>query len=875
MLSWRTARRLPGLTVAALLVAGALAPSAVQAAGTDVTGGTPGRAAAPTPPPVKVVKHEIPAQAAPEAGKPLAEHEPGEPEHSHADHVVARLTDRRLKPFAMLGVTWKGGLESEDTVVEARWRSDGRWSAWTELHIELAPEEGGLPGTEPQWVESADGAEVRVLSARDARPTGLSLTTVEASEPDESAAAAGTVVAPAVTVSKPAIILRSTWGADSSSSCSSPIYGSTTRGAVIHHTAGSNTYTKAQSAGIVRATQAYHMKGRDWCDIGYNFLVDKYGQIFEGRAGGITKPVRAAHSGNDKVNQETMGVSLMGTFTSTEPSAEMKTAVVNLVSWRFAQYNLPAKGTYSLGGKTLNRIAGHRNVVSTACPGAMAYAWLSASGGLRDRVAGRLAGTSTAITAQVGGRAVSNVTATGFDLTWSSYPGATRYQVHVSTSSSRPTTCGTSCKTVTAPTSGSPRLAVRDLTAGKTYYAWVRAISSAGKAITVWQTTPKTVKLATAPTGDTVTVPSSRTIPVTGHGYGHGIGMSQHGAQGAAKQGVTYSKILSHYYPGTALGTKAGSIRVLISQDTSDSVVVAGRTGLTFRNVAANTKVALPTTAGGKTITRWQIVQLGSNKTRSTLQYRTDGGYLTFRNMVWVGDGQFEGPSTASTISLILPDGSAAKYRGALRSAVPYAGSWKRDTVDVVSIESYVRGVIAAEMPSSWMPEALKAQAVAARTYGVRSITSSRYYDICSTTSCQVYRGASSETTATNAAVSGTAGRILTYEGKPAFTQFSSSSGGYTAPGSQPYLKAVIDTWDDFSGNPHHTWTASVTASRIEKAYPAIGTLKQLKVLTRNGHGSWGGRVSTISLVGSTKTVTITGNQARTAFGLKSSWFRF
>ncbi|WP_082582142.1 SpoIID/LytB domain-containing protein [Aeromicrobium sp. Root236] len=881
MLSWRTARRTPGFSVAVVLVLGALMPSAAHAAGTEVTAGAPGRTAE-SPKAPKVAEHKIPTRAVPKAAKPHVDPEPGEPAHPGANHVVADLVDTRVHPFSMFGVTWKGGLPAADTVVEARWRTKGAWSAWTELDVDLAPGEGGRPGTEAQWVGSADAADVRVLSKSSARPVDLSLTTIDASTGTTDAAASSATTPTttndaitAATVSKPPIILRSAWGASPSDSCDSPRYGKTTLGAVIHHTAGSNTYTKAESASIVRATQAYHMKARDWCDIGYNFLVDKYGQIFEGRAGGIDKPVRAAHSGNDAVNQETMGVSLMGTYSETEPSDAMKSAVVKLVAWRFAQYKIPAKGTYSLGGKTLNRIAGHRNVVKTECPGAKAYAWLSASGGLRDRVASALAGTESAATATIGGRAATNVTSTGFDLSWTAYPGATRYQVHVSTSSTQPTTCGTSCRTITAPSTGTPKLAVRDLVAGKTYYAWVRAISSAGKAITVWQSTPKTVKLATAATGDTVTVPSTRKISLTGHGYGHGIGMSQYGAEGAARQGVAYDKILAHYYPGTRTGSKTGNIRVLISQDTSDSVIVVGRSGLTFRDVAAKKTLALPTTANGKTITRWQIVQVGDNKTKSALQYKTTGGYATYRSTRWTGDGQIEGPASSSILSLVMPDGSTVKYRGALRSAVPYAGSWSRNTVNLVTIESYVKGVIAAEMPASWHREALKAQAVAARTYGVRSILASRYYDICSTTSCQVYGGASRETTATTAAVTATAGKILTYDGKPAFTQFSSSSGGYSAPGSQPYLKAVSDAWDNWSGNANHTWTATVEAAKIEKAYSSIGTLKQLKITKRNGYGDWGGRVTSIDLVGSAKTVTISGDAARTALGLKSSWFRF
>ena len=335
---------------------------------------------------------------------------------------------------------------------------------------------------------------------------------------------------------------------------------------------------------------------------------------------------------------------------------------------------------------------------------------------------------------------------------------------------------------------------------------------------------------------------------------------------------MKYASILSRYYPGTTLGGRSGNIRVLISQDTTDSVDIAGRSGLVFRNVKAGTTMALPTTINGNTVTRWRILQVSSDKKQSTLQYRTTGDYTSYKATRWTGDGQFEGPSS---IALIMPSGSAVKYRGAIRSAVPSTGSTSRNTVNAVSIENYVRGVIAAEMPSSWMPEALKAQAVAARTYGVRSLTSTRYYDICSTTACQVYGGASQETANTDAAVQGTNGKILRYDGTTAFTQFSSSSGGYTSPGSQPYLKAVSDPWDNWSGNANHAWTTTVSAATIEKAYPAIGTLKQLKVTKRNGFGDWGGRVSTISLVGSAKTVTITGDNARWAFGLKSNWFRF
>lgn len=1032
MHSWRTARRISGLSVAAVLVLGMLMPSTAQAAGTEVTGGTPGKAAAPKPPAVKVAKTRVPAVA------------PG-----GASKVVAELPKTSTSKFRMIGVTWSRAGKAEGIKVEVRTRTNGAWSSWTLMDYDGDNGEPGNPGTDPLWIGKADGVAARVTSEVGA-PQDVRITTIDPGSDDEPAtvstasdtsfdgvARTSTAVDlgdgnPTYTP-KPTIITRSQWGASSGTSCDSPLTGDSTRGVVVHHTAGSNSYDKADSKAIVRATQAYHVKGRGWCDLGYNFLVDKYGQIFEGRRGGVDRAVRAAHSGNATVNTYTMGISMMGNYDVTRPSAALKSAMVKLVGWRLGTNYLKAKGTYSLGGKTLNRIAGHRNVVSTACPGRYAYAWLSQSGGLRDRVEAYMSkystpiktlytslGSSSAGAIYIGearsstgsrldaklkdlyaksgattARYVSGRIRTAYDgkrgpggvlgyprnnpvtssgtirqsfdnglvyavkdkstaysivsdvadtytklgahsgvlglptgstytvssdvlrsnfakgyivmtkstgktvaysssgkvittsstvvrpatvslptvkagvhsvrVYWTAVPNATTYDVCLMADKTQ-----TSCtRLVTKVTGTTAQLTDLKPTAGTDYYVKVRALDGGVKGS--WSSL-RGFNLLTATTADAVTVPSTRKITVQGHGYGHGIGMSQYGAQGAAKQGVKYASILSRYYPGTTLGGRSGNIRVLISQDTTDSVDIAGRSGLVFRNVKAGTTMALPTTINGKTVTRWRILQVSSDKKQSTLQYRTTGDYTSYKATRWTGDGQFEGPSS---IALIMPSGSAVKYRGAIRSAVPSTGSTSRNTVNTVSIENYVRGVIAAEMPSSWMPEALKAQAVAARTYGVRSITSTRYYDICSTTACQVYGGASRETANTDAAVQGTNGKILRYDGKTAFTQFSSSSGGYTSPGSQPYLKAVSDPWDNWSGNANHAWTATVSAATIEKAYPAIGTLKQLKVTKRNGFGDWGGRVSTISLVGSAKTVTITGDSARWAFGLKSNWFRF
>ncbi len=1087
--------------------------------------------------PAVVTEHAVPTsqERTVQKRRSAEEHDPtAKVEELEQGHLVAELPKTSMKDFSLVGVTWTKGLQADpaDTLVEVRTRSTkGTWTRWQEIHIE--PGESGRPGTEPLWVGSSDAVALRVLSSSDADVEGLSLATVDPGRSLETTPVAASV-------GQPSIILRSGWGARANTSCDSPRYGDATLGAVIHHTAGSNSYSKSDSASLVRGVQSYHMKSRGWCDIGYNFLVDKYGQIFEGRNGGITKPVRAAHSGNDAVNQETMGVSLMGEFSSSSPSAAMKTATANLVAWRFAQAGLPAKGTYKLGGKTLNRIAGHRNVVSTACPGAKAYAWLSASGGLRDTVEGLLdgaasvpaptgvkvtdygttslglawtavsgaakyqvkiskssdmsdatyvestspsatvsdlspftnyyyrvgvldadgtrvspytgspystttgsglkstgstsssvdvswsaspgaasyqlkisksssmssatykelkgtSGTLTGLSADTtyyvkigaldssGKRTTSlaapptmistgdttspttptglkstGATASTIDLAWSAVEGAAKYQVKLSKSSSmssakyftfstnsgtatglsasttyyakvavldkngeritsyaaapvavKTTAAGTSSGSTTptglkstasttstldlawSAVSGAAKYQVKlsrsssmssakyftfsknsgtatGLSASTTYYGKVAVLDKNGKRITSYSGTPATLATAAKASSakDTTSVPSSRTIAFKGHGYGHGIGMSQYGAEGGARDGAKYTEILDKYYTGTDLGSKSGDIRVLITADTSDSVLIEAKSGIVFRQ--GGTEITLPTTVGGDKVVRWMIVQRSSNKKQSVLQYRTTGGYTTYKSMVWTGNAQFE----ASSLTLVTPAGNRV-YRDTLRSALPSSGSSARNTVNVLSLENYTRGVVAREMPSSWHAEALKAQSVAARTYGARTMGSGGYYDICDTTSCQVYGGVSAETDATDAAIKATAGKILTYDGKPALAQFSSSSGGYTNTGSQPYLKAVSDGWDGWSGNKNHDWTISVKASTIEKKYSSIGTLKSLSVTKRNGHGEDGGRVSSLKLVGSKGSKTITGVDARWAFGLRSDWFAF
>jgi uncharacterized protein with LGFP repeats len=153
----------------------------------------------------------------------------------------------------------------------------------------------------------------------------------------------------------------------------------------VHHTASSNHYTAAQAPSIVRGIYAFHTQSRGWCDIAYNFLVDRYGNIYEGRRGGITRPVRGAHAGDYNLN--TTGIALVGNFTKAHPTRAMKHSLVQLIAWRMGTAYHGAYGHPRVHGSRFKRISGHRDAMSTSCPGNSVYAWLPT---LRQRVATRL-----------------------------------------------------------------------------------------------------------------------------------------------------------------------------------------------------------------------------------------------------------------------------------------------------------------------------------------------------------------------------------------------------------------------------------------------------------------------------------------------------
>jgi hypothetical protein len=283
--------------------------------------------------------------------------------------------------FNLVGLHWQGPGS-----VEFRTRSlSGRWSAWRpaapedEDRPDAAAREGSRPGWRlgnPYWTGLSDRLEVRTRGAvRRVRAHYVW-------SPLEGGAAPARSLAVA---EEPPIVPRLSWGANELIKRGTPSYAASVRFAVVHHTAGTNSYTAAQSAAIVRGIQVYHVRGNGWNDIGYNFLVDKFGQIFEGRFGGIEANVVGAHA--QGFNTGSTGVAVLGTYGGAGITAAARAALVELLAWRLDVAHVdPLRTLTALSGGNprfpsgvpvfLRGISGHRDTGFTDCPGARLYAAL-------------------------------------------------------------------------------------------------------------------------------------------------------------------------------------------------------------------------------------------------------------------------------------------------------------------------------------------------------------------------------------------------------------------------------------------------------------------------------------------------------------------
>jgi stage II sporulation protein D len=347
-------------------------------------------------------------------------------------------------------------------------------------------------------------------------------------------------------------------------------------------------------------------------------------------------------------------------------------------------------------------------------------------------------------------------------------------------------------------------------------------------------------------------------LVVRGAGFGHGVGMSQYGALGFAKRGQNHAFILGHYYAGTQLGKLGGASSVRVLLRTASQARFSGASGV----------------AGGRRL----------DPAQTYVAVRALGAAVALRSSGGRDLGTYESPlRIAGSAGGVRLRGRAAngvsngRYRGGLELLAGSLGGIS--AVNAVDLEDYVRGVVAGEVPAAWPDEALRAQAVAARTYAVATSKNGEGYDQFADTRSQMYPGISGEDARTDRAVAATAGEVVVYEGKPIVTYYFSTSGGRTENvensflGAQPapYLTSVEDPYD--GGSPRHRWTVRLSLSQADRRLGSLvkGRLRQIKVLQRGRSP----RVVRAQVVGSAGRSSVSGPQLRSKLGLYDTWARF
>ncbi|MFB7477194.1 peptidoglycan recognition protein [Kitasatospora sp. NPDC056184] len=321
----------------------------------------------------------------------------GGPHRSAAGRALAPRTTAR---FELIGVTWDGPADAlADGTVRVRTRdaATGAWRDWQRLDADGedgpdTPAAAGArrAGTAPLWTGPSDGVAVEVTAGPAGPPRGLRVELVDPGRGAESPAARTRPAEPAgggrrsgQQAPRPEIVTRAGWGADESIRESDFVYTGQVRAVFVHHTATATAYECADAPRVIRAIYQYHVQSNGWRDIGYNFLVDRCGTVYEGRAGGTDLPVHGAHTLG--FNTNTAGVAAIGTYVKDVPPPELLTGLARISAWKLGLTGRDADGRVDLvSGSSASRypagttvsfdaVSGHRDGFNTECPGAALY----------------------------------------------------------------------------------------------------------------------------------------------------------------------------------------------------------------------------------------------------------------------------------------------------------------------------------------------------------------------------------------------------------------------------------------------------------------------------------------------------------------------
>ncbi len=838
---------------------------------------------------------------------------------SLAAHQVDQLTDlepvlatrnANTKPFTLVGITSTEPF-ADGARVLIRVEEESGWSSWTPLEVSIDQPDGTeaeniLYGTEPLLTNSATGVEVRIDTPNGVEVAQPSMVLLDSPtiksdasipEPDGDVANFGpisTVAASTISAPMPAIISRSQWGADESLRRSGPKFASTIKAALIHHTASKSNYSPEEAPAQMRNLYTYFTKGLKYSDMAYNFIVDRFGRLYEGRGGGMDRAVVGGHTSG--FNDQTFAISALGNFQTFAPNdpeiAAMVDSVSSLLAWKLSMNHRDPNGQTTLvsdsgagtsqykPGQTAIAlvVGGHGNIGLTSCPGKYLEAQLPVIRAAAGAKMGASMINPAAAPAKWGEAQPVHIAAiTNAPLQW-----------NISIQSQ----CGDVVRSLSGGQGEAGALGIdwdKKNDAGQIVPpgTYTLTMNSTGNGEVLYPWVGQASVLATADSPPDPCAPPEN-FTLTGSGYGHGVGLSQWGARAMANAGMDATSIATYYYQGTQVAPVQDDMEISVN-------VEYQKTRVDMQSEALDaTGGALEVSVGG-------VVTQGSPT--DEFQFQRSGGQVKVvklsggvRSVIGAGPSATARPLGATLVHVTNQAGGLSKPGSRFRygyievTPITVGGSVKLNAVNRLRLhEEYLYGV--AEVSNSWPDAALQAQVLASRTYALSKIDAGlsmscncHLDDGYGPFSDQAFVGWSKQSSAQGdrwvAAVNAThaspnTGLAILKDGKAIKAFYSASNGGASqavadAWGGEtlPYATSVPDPYSLDPSNPDASWTKVITQAEAAQAFGVTGVW-QLAVTERFASGAVKTLAATLA---DGSVVTKTGNEMRSMFGLKSNY---
>lgn len=837
--------------------------------------------------------------------------------HDHADEPTTQpenlepaIATRSIdtKPFTLVGISSDQPID-ESARILVRVEEESGWSEWTPLpvsgHLPDGEEAEGIRyGTEPLLTDTATGVEVRIdtpegdlaadpqlvlidnpVLARDAR--------LPDPDPSPQSGPLASAVASTVSAPQPNIITRAQWGANESLRRAGAKYAPTIKAAFVHHTVSKSNYSPDEAAAQVRNLYTYFTKGLKYSDMAYNFMVDRFGRLYEGRGGGMDKAVVGGHTAG--FNDQTFAVSAVGNFQTFKPQDPEMAAIIDSVSsllaWKLSMNHRDPNGQTQLVSDsgagtskykpgqvaTAAVVGGHGDIGATSCPGKYLEQQLPAIRAATGAKMGASMINPAASSAKWGDQNPVRINAiTNAPL-----------QFNVSVRSQ----CGDVVRTLSGAQGQAGQLGIdwdkRD-DAGAPVppgtYTLTMNSNGNGEALYPWIGQARVLATADSPP-DPCAPPDSFTL--TGAGYGHGVGLSQWGARTMAAAGIDAATIATYYYQGTTVTPVQDDMEISVNIEHQKS-----RIDLKSDSLGGS--------GGGVEVSVGGAVVSGSPSDEFQFQ-RSNGQVKVVKisggasSVVGVGPSATARPAADTSLHVVNKGGKFSapgnRFRYGYIEVTPVKSgrSFKLNAVNKVRLhDEYLYGI--AEVPSSWPDAALQAQVLAARTYalskindGIRASCNCHLDDGYGPFSDQTYVGDSKAAgpqgdrwvAAVNAThASPSTGLAILSNGQPIKAFYSASNGGASQAsadvwgGNLSYAVSVADPYSLDPSNPDSSWSKSVSQADVAKAFGATGVWS-LAVTERFTSGAAKTVAATLA---DGSAITKSGSQIRSALGLKSSF---